>query len=1721
MEGHEPEAQDDAQVQSGAELNTSDSVDATHSTGPADDFIIFVDHRGKRFLFPFGVSRRWATFKPLIEQIYAPRGDEVLKRVREDQFDLITLGDEVILPALWDSIIKPRFNVRLSFWSYASEVRRFGKIEEIDRSISPPIRGELRERSRLRSNIPERSRVPDKPDVRRERSTSSSSNDARVARPRVGEVIVYRGGERARREGMNVSWGDDEENDRITANREAEIRDRARQAELEREMIQLMKKERERAEMEKAESERRAADSEGEKERRGDRGRDRERERERAELEKAELERRKADLERRRAELEREKAIRERERERAGGRGRRNSSKASSKSGIRTGSSSSNGSIRLEVEKGSEDESETDITSDEEEETSEPPTPPPPPARIPAIPVDPEANPLTFQVDTTKGTIPDINTVSKEGQDLKTSRNVPMKSETPLQVLKALPVTSENRMSLSIHTLPGPENATLAWNIDFRWYHVYGDQMDFAHFKQKALVVQGLSEAAQRLVLKTLEKIEKEKINASVDGMFIEPGTVVRGDDKTNPLSVIFSCVPYFQVQPPTKFTPGQNGRYHVSRSLMQTYYPYESVRERDQEQAITKSRNAPTKKAIIHVPLMWILNIGNHAVVSCSQRPLSSDFVRSITVMEEDVKVQKGTLTVDAEGGKSKSPMNIKVTDLQGATYIYTIAECRTYFQMEQRLRELRSFGRCSTTNKFDMEWVKQDEKLRVTPGNWLDVINSPDQIFIHLKMLDNKAKEDPDIPPQDKSQAAAKTVLTRVPPFFLWPSAKTTDAKIGTEATGSSTTPQFNFIPPEIRRSMGCLEHVEKAMLTEILAPYDTTNVVDRSFESTGYYHTLPEKDMPHIRDTFVSLLQNTANKGKGPATTLFARSRHQIIVDAQCSKLTTKSAEFIDLVFETFKLFVVDVDKSSLLKKVWGAMSNISEVVQKVQSRGASKPDAKSKAWLIRYPSEDVAELIPSPDSPAGLNQSLKKCHKCRGLYIHSAPEAAVAHLKRHLKREQLAGNVTTTDDDELTLREWIRNTKEVIIEESNAGLLRLATIASENATVLLRELRELAEGVRSDKTGKISEIYTYPEDLTKALHRVIVFYLSIERAFYYTERAVQSDGEAVEDRFAPYAKEGVEVLQRFYESARSSVLDARKNLCSMARSKTLDDLFNRTSLGPEYICCWLMRRLLVRPIDQSMSVADLYREYLSTLQFQVNHTPGKRLLRSINLLQEELAALTLINSWQSKLIDSYRSVLDNRTYKDGYSVRSVMFPAERLVLSSCLDSLYDARDDFAEMIQRCGPLSESTKQSAEINEEDHGKAIFVFTVVTVIFLPLSFVTSYLGMNTSDIRDMDNKQSLFWMIAIPLTTVTMGSILTMAYNGDQARTYLSNLFRIATGKPTLGTSKGGISVSQRKRASKFSDSSSTLLDAKSFADEDEYRPPNQYSTDTSYLGNRIAQYGFQDNQIRPIVKPEARLFGDPESYGVEERRSNRKRTDRTDFLFPDYSYDYSSNPFSRPPPPPPATHLFGGPVVPGTPPPPPPPPPRRHQPGYKIINPQPIDPSRPTWFRAQKIHISPDTLNSYGLPWEYDATDPNYVIITQPISDTELEMLFEHTRRLNGLQSGRKSAEPYDYEYGRKNDVPLRERTRMQERRGHHSHMQERDRRSYVGRRPEEPKPEYVPYFYAGGAGGGGAREEKDEWYGGSGKMAYDSAPKEYAWVRKNKTRSGHGGIRRAYV
>lgn len=57
---------------------------------------------------------------------------------------------------------------------------------------------------------------------------------------------------------------------------------------------------------------------------------------------------------------------------------------------------------------------------------------------------------------------------------------------------------------------------------------------------------------------------------------------------------------------------------------------------------------------------------------------------------------------------------------------------------------------------------------------------------------------------------------------------------------------------------------------------------------------------------------------------------------------------------------------------------------------------------------------------------------------------------------------------------------------------------------------------------------------------------------------------------------------------------------------------------------------------------------------------------------------------------------------------------------------------------------------------------------------------------------------------------------------------------------------------------------------------------------------------------------------------------------------------------------------------------------------------------DLTRPTYIKVHQKHVSPETLDEYLLPWEWDDRDSNYIVIRKWIPEAEQIILFDHTKK-----------------------------------------------------------------------------------------------------------------------
>jgi Mg2+ and Co2+ transporter CorA len=208
------------------------------------------------------------------------------------------------------------------------------------------------------------------------------------------------------------------------------------------------------------------------------------------------------------------------------------------------------------------------------------------------------------------------------------------------------------------------------------------------------------------------------------------------------------------------------------------------------------------------------------------------------------------------------------------------------------------------------------------------------------------------------------------------------------------------------------------------------------------------------------------------------------------------------------------------------------------------------------------------------------------------------------------------------------------------------------------------------------------------------------------------------------------------------------------------------------------------------DMTLCISDRYASYLGHLQYRLHRSPSTKLVMDLLQVQEELNIIIQIMDQQMELVTAVQSNLKGTTnnnprippkktrpksmrinsipHADTATFRQVSFSHLSDPGAQLLENLQREYADLVDLRENSNALINRTIQLVNIRLEDHGKAILVFTIVTIIFLPLSFVSSFFGMNFSDIRDMESTQRLFWIISGSLTVGTVGFAVFLAFYG-----------------------------------------------------------------------------------------------------------------------------------------------------------------------------------------------------------------------------------------------------------------------------------------------------------------------------------------------------------------
>ncbi|KAL8778183.1 MAG: hypothetical protein Q9194_002146 [Teloschistes cf. exilis] len=230
----------------------------------------------------------------------------------------------------------------------------------------------------------------------------------------------------------------------------------------------------------------------------------------------------------------------------------------------------------------------------------------------------------------------------------------------------------------------------------------------------------------------------------------------------------------------------------------------------------------------------------------------------------------------------------------------------------------------------------------------------------------------------------------------------------------------------------------------------------------------------------------------------------------------------------------------------------------------------------------------------------------------------------------------------------------------------------------------------------------------------------------------------------------------------------------------RSLVPDRLETKEAVLPSGILTLLLKNVCQDITKDTMDTQSTYSEYILKLEQDIQRKPYSRSHQEkLNNVRQEIYCILECLASQSQIVNELETFLRVRS-SSGFIYRSSALGERRE--SHLLQHAYtgiDYKKTYFEHLERhARDLASFNLVRIESSKDRQEAAIFVFTVVTIIFLPLSFVSSFFGMNVNDIRNMGRSQWVFWASALPLTAIVAGLALLIAYKIEPVKDLWSGI-------------------------------------------------------------------------------------------------------------------------------------------------------------------------------------------------------------------------------------------------------------------------------------------------------------------------------------------------------
>ncbi|KAM7212468.1 hypothetical protein V8F06_012155 [Rhypophila decipiens] len=935
-----------------------------------------------------------------------------------------------------------------------------------------------------------------------------------------------------------------------------------------------------------------------------------------------------------------------------------------------------------------------------------------------------------------------------------------------------------------------------------KWQHVKKCHMELEEFSHYACQNLSTSDKMFSIIRNLLDRVQKEKVRRTDYGCYVEHGTVLRcdGSASANGGYAIFAAIPYLYADSFSGSSKNNNpgiktGVVCPPWRLHQAFSPFDASTQRDMGQQFRKYHGKKGNQ-VLWVGQVWVL-ITDSGFLTCGN--ISHQELLGDSISMEPEKVVGETLE-----------RMIEFVDPSNRLFYFPVARCRSFLELEDTVFNELKRANVAPSNGSKWELVTPTG-VSLTPAIWQQFLRDDTKTLfrIEMKVTDSSEEEGEDerdslkslsmdlhssdgtdieiadtdldanaanqffsIPPHDETHNVAPDWMAvldgrdaiatdvdfflpeydrKIPPFFTWSPQAQKEARKGNKASDDKEK-RADILTKS-------LEHIELSLS----GSSSTSKIIER------YVNDLADVNLLQIyHQTHPTTYDDIAHRAKGLGVYGIrlneAESKPQLLNEGRPLVILV-AEQALQASLQVLELFAPKDLSSPVIGKFYGgilgllesAASNSTTKSINDQRSTPKSPSGDSAGMSGRMQSrrvEDRSKWV------VQFTEKTDDCSACADGKVYGTDMAAIDHLRK-------VHNLKHTTRDQL-VKDHLRALHQVAGEKRRTENLKLMRLYRDQILRVTSRANAIHNGVATDKGFSSPGL---PLALMVAFEMLVLYICFVGHALQDVDAVFEERMATVDELAGADLPKYAQTLEILGERVEGQLLKAQKVISTTTLTGSTGAVLHySTVVGSEFVATQMICNLLRRPIYGGMDTAALFTGYLVKKQSEAlaGYGGGKRHIRDIIALVDEIRKMQKILKWQTDITNRLTTVLSPTTFPKRTKQRGVLYELESTLLGSADDRIDLCDKRLVKGLESCEGLVETINEVAEMTKDEGGRAILIFTITTIVFLPLSFVASYLSMNGGPGETLDWKatQALFWQIAAPLAAVIIVLCVGLTY-------------------------------------------------------------------------------------------------------------------------------------------------------------------------------------------------------------------------------------------------------------------------------------------------------------------------------------------------------------------